>query len=185
MEMNLTDSQLDEFSKLLSTSTDVKQINENKTVKIKHSDGKIYYSLWLSEILVSFSVCSFITIAAKKYLSILFSHTLKEFQRKGYSQELIWELHLIIEEPIYIGGSFTTAGEGSTVKLANYLEKIRSIKLKMIDNKSGEILDYDNGLLMKKPKIGLLIESAGMFEAFTDAGLVKFWLNDNIDFSET
>jgi len=162
----------------------VKQINKNKFIKKLDGHSGTKYSLWVDGELVSYKNTEPFIIAGKKYISILFSATDPSKTKKGYAAELSWELTLLLDDDLFVGGAFSTAGESSVASFAEYYKKMKGDYPRMIDRKTGEIESYDHQRLMTKPKLGLIYEDCCFFEAYVDGPAGRSWLNDNVDFSE-
>jgi hypothetical protein len=162
----------------------VKQINKNKFIKKLDTTSGTKYSLWVDGELVSYKNTAPVTIAGKKYVSILFSGTDPNKTKKGYSTELSWELTLLLDDDLFVGGAFSAAGETAAASFAEYYKKMRGDYPRMINRQTGEIESYDYNKLMTKPKLGLIYEDCCFFEAYVDGPAGRSWLNDNVDFSE-
>ncbi len=103
----------------------VKQINENKFIKRLDAIGGSKYSLWVNGEMVSYKNTTPVFINGKKYISILFSGTDPTKIKRDYSSELFWELTLLLDDDLFVGGAFSPAGERLTASFAEYYKKMR------------------------------------------------------------
>jgi hypothetical protein len=162
-------------------SISMKQINENKIIKKIVIADKEIYTLWINNSIVSFAKFSEIKIAGTKIKSLLFVASDPKQNKMGYATELVWELHLTLEDDIYIGGAFSNKGEKLVAGLVKMYKKIRNSEPLLINYITGEKTPYTRVALMTKNKLGVLLEDCCFFEAYKEVGTKRFWLNDNID----
>lgn len=177
----LSQDDWDDEVKLFSSAENLKQINSDKFIRVHDAGDNKVYTLWVGSQIVSYVKIAKITIADKQLNSILFVASDPSKNQMGYATELVWELHLTLDEDIYIGGAFSETGESLVKGLSKMYSKIRNEFPPLINSVTGDKEPFDFEKLMSKPKLGLILEDCCFFEAFKETSSKRFWLNDNVD----
>jgi hypothetical protein len=178
---DLTQDQWDNEIENYKNSKELKQINVNKFIKQVKMDDQDIYSLWVDDVIVSYAKFDKIKINGQSINNFLFTASNPSLNKKGYATELIWELHLTLNDDIYIGGVVSSKGEKLITGLVKMYQKIRSSEPPLINYVTGEKEPYNFSKFISKPKLGILLEDCCFFEAYKEITSKKFWLNDNVD----
>lgn len=162
-------------------SKNLKQINDTKFIKYVKIDDQDIYTLWVDDMIVSYAKFDKIQINGQRINNFLLTASNPSLNKKGYATELIWELHLTLNDDIYIGGAISAKGEKLIAGIVKMYQKIRSTEPPLINYVTGEKEPFDFSKFISKPKLGLLLEDCCFFEACKETASKKFWLNDNVD----
>ena len=162
-----------ELSKLDNAKL-LRQIADNKFILV----NDVYYGLKVDDKIVSIVDFTKKKINDIEYQSIGLIVTDPEQKRMGYASELIWALHFVFNEPMFLGGPISLKGE----KLINSILKLNnaahSQNPQMLDSKTGQFLKYDANLYFKKPSLGIVLEDCFYTAKIGNSS----WLHEGYDY---